>query len=100
MPLYTFIMDYKGGTYISQVNASSVKTACKEWAENLEVSEIANFEIKGKEILIREMKSKEPVALEGLENVWFVSALIFNNLAAINLIKTETPNNANPKSAI
>jgi DNA polymerase/3'-5' exonuclease PolX len=93
-------MDYKGGTYISQVNASSVKTACKKWAENLKVSRIVGFGTKSKEILINEIEHEEPVSINNLINVWCVSALIRGKLALVTFIRTESINNANPKSEI
>ena len=93
-------MDYKGGTYISQVNASSVKTACKKWAENLRVSEIDGFGIKSKEILIDEIKADEPVSIKETSNVWCISPWIYGNFALINIVQTQSINNANPKSEI
>ncbi len=93
-------MDFKGGTYISQVSAPSEKTACRKWAEDLHVSEIVGLGIKGKEILIIEMENEEIVPIKNLKNVWCVSALIRGKLALITFVKTETSTNANPKSEI
>ncbi len=93
-------MDYEGGTYISQVYASSEKTACRKWAENLEVSRIAGFGTKSKEILINEIEDEEPVSINNVSNVWCSSALIRGKLALVTFIRTESTNNANPKSEI
>ena len=43
MPFYTFIMEYAGGTYISQVKATSPQKATVKWAKQLNVSEIHKF---------------------------------------------------------
>jgi hypothetical protein len=90
MPLYTFIPDdYKGGTYISQVEALSEKAARVKWAKNLEASEIHGFGESSGEKLIAEMKEKEPALLNALTNVRCVSALIRGELALINFVRTE-----------
>lgn len=89
MPFYTFIMDYRGGTYISQVNSSSVETACVNWANNLKVSEIEGFGKSGKEQLIEQMKTETPVLLNGLTNAWCASAFLRKGTALINIIQTE-----------
>jgi len=36
--LYTIVMDYRGGTYISQVDARSVAAALKVWAAALDTA--------------------------------------------------------------
>jgi hypothetical protein len=100
MPFYTFLLDFKDGTYISQVDANTEKEACQKWAENLDVSEIVGLGIKGKEILIIEMENEEIVPIKNLKNVWCVSALIRGKLALITFVKTETATNSNPKSKI
>lgn len=35
MKLYTFIFEYKGGTYISQFEAKDIKAAYQLWCDNL-----------------------------------------------------------------
>lgn len=41
--LYTFILDYLEGTYISQVQANSQIESMPIWLENLEIAEIPMF---------------------------------------------------------
>ena len=89
MPLYTFIMEYAGGTYISQVPASSPKSACVKWARGLDVSQVSGVGQKSKETLIEEMKAEAPVAIDGLANSWCATALIRGELALINIVQTE-----------
>lgn len=43
MPLYTFIADYDGGTYISQVAAENPTAALAAWAQHLQVDAIKGF---------------------------------------------------------
>jgi hypothetical protein len=82
-------MDYKGGTYISQITSSSLETACIKWAKSLEISEIDEFGNKSKEKLIEQMKSNSPVLLNGLLNAWCTSAFLQKGTALINIVQTE-----------
>jgi hypothetical protein len=43
MGLFTFIMDYKGETYISQIQADGKTTAMIFWIQNLNTSKIKGF---------------------------------------------------------
>ncbi len=89
MSLYTFIMEYAGGTYVSQVTAPSPKSACVKWAQGLDVSQVSGVGLKSKEILIEEMRAEAPVALDGLSNSWCATARIRGELALINIVQTE-----------
>ena len=40
MRLYTFFLEFEGGTYISQVSAISPRLAMAEWARSLDTSQI------------------------------------------------------------
>ena len=89
MPLYTFIMEYAGGTYVSQVTASSPKSACVKWAQEMDAAQVSGLGRKSKETLIEEMKAEAPVALDGLANSWCATARIRGGLALINIVQTE-----------
>lgn len=92
MPLYTFIMEFKGGTYISQVEASSPSAACVNWAESLDVSKIFGLGLKGKDDLIKYAKEEAPVALRDTLNTWCLRHTIRGRSALINLVQTEAEN--------
>jgi len=94
MSFYTFIMEYAGGTYISQVNAPSQKSACVKWAQKIKVSEIQGLGPRGKVSLIQQMKDESPVALTGTVNAWCTGAFIRGKYALINLVQTERNGNA------
>jgi len=89
MPLYTFIMEYAGGTYVSQVVAASPKSACVKWAQGLDVSQVGGLGQKSKESLIDEMKTEPPTAIDGLCNSWCATSRIRGGLALINIVRTE-----------
>lgn len=54
MKLYTFLFDYKGGTYISQQRSTSILYAIRQWASDLEIDAIAEFTARHKESVIEE----------------------------------------------
>jgi hypothetical protein len=89
MPFYTLIMEFVGGTYISQVSASSPKSACVKWAETLDVAQITGLGVATKKSLVEQMKDDFPVPLNGLVRAWCKTALVRGNLALINLVQTE-----------
>lgn len=71
--LYTVVMDYKGGTYFSQIKGEAVQGTLRAWAAALEVTEIAEFDDRRKAELIGEIETQlsndmEPVLLRGLVN--------------------------------
>jgi len=89
MPTYTFIMDYAGGTYISQVKAPSPKIAFVKGAQQLNPSLVTHLGAKTKESLVDQLKSDEPVPLDVVRNVWCETALIRGKGVLINLVQTE-----------
>ena len=90
MACYTFILDYRGGTYISQIRASTPKLAILKGADLLDPNEVSGLGPHSKILLRAALNESGPVRLEGLENVWCSTASIRGNLALINLVKTAT----------
>ena len=90
MELYTFIMDYIGGTYISQVEAGDKEQARDIWIRNLEVKEIESFTIEDQEDLIKENFSDNDIVLiKGTKSVWFFMVETKKGYGHVNLIKTK-----------
>lgn len=89
MNLYTFVLEYEGGTYISQIEADSPNNGSKLWAENLDEREIYNFGSKSKEILLAQISEETPVPIMNIENVWCVSYIIRGKLALVNIVQTQ-----------
>lgn len=85
--LFTFVLDYKGGTY-SQVRADSAKEAATIWAKELDTKPIAGLRSKLVEQLQQEVEEGAPVPLAGLKNVWCTSAHIKHEPMLINIIQT------------
>ena len=91
MPLYTFIMDYRGGTYISQLRAPTPLSALRAWARRLDESEVWGMGKAGKDKLLEEMLDdiNVPVPVSGVKHTWCSSALVRNQHMGINFVQTE-----------
>ena len=89
MSLYTFILEYCGGTYIAQSKGRTLAKVCAKWSENLDESQIPGLGKKGKESLARQVLAEPPAQLEETENVWCSAASVHGKLALITIVKTE-----------
>ena len=86
--LYTFVLDYAGGTYISQLRAANQQDAFDEWLERLVPHEIAvgvSLEVAG---AFHSNEDNELVPLNSLSSVWCKSALGENGLVLVNVMHT------------
>ena len=87
MKKYTFIAEFRGGTYISQYEAINLTKALFIWADNLD-SQIFKDRVK---IRIQEkVKEKDfsPVSIETVDNVWCSSYVIFRSFLLLNIVET------------
>lgn len=85
---FTVILDFKGGTYISQVLAQSPAEALAAWASELKVEEIHGMGYKMKERLIAHANHADLVPLTGLWGVWCTTASLHSGSALINIVRT------------
>jgi hypothetical protein len=93
MPLYTFIADYDGGTYISQVTSPDPRTAIFTWAQNFDVEAIPGLGARSKQILLESLREDDEdkmlyVALDGLTSAWCYSIIVRGKLMLINFVET------------
>ena len=87
MTKYTFIFEYKGGTYIKQLFAPELKDAIIEWGE-LIGSDIPKFNKKNKTQLLSEIHMDAAVLLSGMENVWYLHLALGKNFGHLNIVAT------------
>lgn len=90
MALYTFFLEYRGGTYISQVRAASPSSALKSWARKLGNIDVWGLGPKSKSEMIEKLQLDAPTAIEGIQSTWCCTAFLRNHLAVIHFIQTET----------
>lgn len=86
--LYTFVLEYKGGTYISQIEASTPRNALIKWSANLRVDEVAGLGEKTKRELRTAAKSEVPVAVKTMINTWCWIPLTERVAVFVNFMKT------------
>jgi hypothetical protein len=89
MPLYTIILDWEGGTYISQERAHSHEDALKKWARDLDTDPIESFGPSSHKQLVSSLKGDPSTPLDGLVNAWCQDAVLNGKLALINVVRTE-----------
>ncbi|MDR2037858.1 MAG: hypothetical protein LBQ60_08040 [Bacteroidales bacterium] len=87
MEKYTFITEYRGGTYISQYKASSLIEVLRLWANNLDKK---IFTLNKKEKILFEIENPDffPMPISGIDNVWCGAYLSGSFFLLVNIIKT------------
>jgi hypothetical protein len=89
MSIFTFILEYSGGTYIKQLEADGVKRARDLWAERIDLNQVHGLTQKSASDFRELFTSNDVVLLDGLRNVWCQSRVIRNKLALLNIVKTD-----------
>ena len=89
MSIYTFILDYLGGTYVSQVVSSDEFSAMHLWIEQLETIEIQNFTENDKQnIILSKFEDENPILLKGLTNICHFLISTQKGVGYVNFVKT------------
>jgi hypothetical protein len=89
MNLYTFILDYLGGTYISQIESNDEISAMNVWIDQLDVDLIQGFSNKDKNKIIENKFDDElPTLLNGLVNTWHFLIKTKKGNGYVNFVKT------------
>ncbi|BDD03892.1 hypothetical protein [Aureibacter tunicatorum] len=93
--LYTYVLDFRGGTYVSQVFAKNLNNSIDEWIKKIEKdkSEIQYLGVKTIEKIKQDFKNPEnraPILLNNLQNVWCFDFNSNQGFGLINVIKTKT----------
>ncbi|MCA9524480.1 MAG: hypothetical protein KC609_26115 [Myxococcales bacterium] len=92
MSLYTILLDFRGGTYLHQLEAESVEEAVADWARELDIAAISGFDPAERDELIRAVDDDPPIAINGMRGVWCVSAGLEAGLALAHVICTAPAN--------
>jgi hypothetical protein len=85
MALFTVVLEFDGGTYISQVRAASAHLAAIK-----HVALLASNKTIGptrKRLAVR-LAGDKPVGIKGLRNVWCCSATVGKKFALVNIVAT------------
>jgi hypothetical protein len=86
--MYTFVMEFYGGKYISQVHAMDEVLAMQKWAITLDISEIQGMGEKVKADLIHRVADEIPVKIQNRENVWSLLVHPLGKLCDVDIVLT------------
>ena len=87
MDLYTVVLDFDGGTYISQVHALSELAALSTWKSAIS-ADVPELSQEVCEELASSLEDEQVVALSNILNVWCATATVRGKVALINIVKT------------
>jgi hypothetical protein len=85
--LYTMLLEYKGGTYVSQVSGNTVGVAIKKWAKAVSDQELKSWGLTRAEIT--RLANDNPLPLVGCSNVWCLTDSTKKGLILVNVVATE-----------
>jgi hypothetical protein len=88
LALFTFLMEFKGGTYLSQVRAPSPAAALKKWVRGLEVKEIEGMTAAIKRQFVKCLPEESPVAITGLKSTWCSGFISRSSSALVHFFRT------------
>jgi len=87
MPLYTFILEYKGFTCVQQASGASLGEALKSWAELFSLGDPAYLPGNRNEIAAC-LSNDTPTPISGARNVWCITQQVQGELALMNIVET------------
>ena len=89
MHLFTLFMDFRGGTYISQISALDIRSALKQWAEEINSKKIAHFGETSKKELREKILLDTCVPVKDVKNVWCSGAALKTGCVFVHIVRTE-----------
>jgi hypothetical protein len=89
--LFTLILDWRGGTYVSQVWASSPQQATVLWAQQDLLRPAIELDPERRSRLERDLESGDnrPTPLADTDNVWCATTFLDDDLACLHVVKTQ-----------
>jgi hypothetical protein len=89
--LHTIFLEYRGGTYISQVRSVGPSEAVRHWADTLSDDDLKGWNLRREELL-SVIQSGNLVPLSDRINVWCVSGIGENDEQLIVNVVTTAEN--------
>lgn len=90
---FSYIVEYRGGTYCSQVKSNNLQDSLQSWFEKIneqkaEIKFLGEGTLKEIADSIRKEEYK-PVVLQGLKNVWFIHIPTRQGGLNISIVQTD-----------
>ncbi len=93
MKKYTFIVEYRKGTYIQQIVSQNLEESVLQWVQNLETFNIPNLGIKEKMSLEKAIRKElPPTKIKEIENVWCLFISVRRSHLLMNIVETANAN--------
>lgn len=94
MPTFTFITDYRGGTYICQKAATDLRSACLLWKDDVvSGGYVQNLNPASfSEAFDAYIDELPPIAIDTISNVWVFHLLFGRYMLDLHIIQTDTAN--------
>jgi hypothetical protein len=86
MKKFTFILEFRGGTYISQVYGNDLDQAKVAWLKDLSISKVKYLGKKSLEELSSIVMDDRFILLRGMDNVWCSSGSLKAGFYLVNVI--------------
>jgi hypothetical protein len=92
MATFTFITDFRGGTYICQKNADDLRAACLLWKEDIVAGGYVEHldAVKFSEAFEEDFEELPPVALDEVMNVWVFHLAFGKHMMDVHIVQTDT----------
>ncbi len=85
---YTFILGYKRGTYISQLQATDIENAALKWAKSAVNIKVLNLPIGEQEAREEIMETcRDSSLINGTDNVYCITLIIDDELGLLNVVE-------------
>lgn len=91
MPTFTFITDYRGGTYICQKAAADLRTACFLWKEDVASGgyvqhlDVAAFS----KAFDSDIDELPPQPIDEVSNVWLFHLMFGKYMLDVHIVQTD-----------
>lgn len=91
MALFTFVLDYRGGTYLQQVEGPDPRAALVSWAATTSLDVVFGLSEKSRVPFQTALARSRPIAVKQVSNVWCASGIVRGHLALVHLVETVPP---------
>lgn len=89
MKKYTFLFEFKNGTYIKQVVSSNLHDATTEWINLLSPDDIFGMTDLIRHQMKIELSNERPVLIKGTDDVWCMFFKVSKVSCLLNIVESK-----------